>query len=189
GFRAERQSKLSTSGAEDTAAIFWFGVQHQPLVQVVHENTGLRGTSGVGQGGHGKTLSLKSKRPISEAESIVAAIKSAAPVAEHVITVEKSLAAAMGSSLLDAAAAKVVKAANRRVCLTRFKSRCGSSFCDSHRYPERTTIATTISRKLGRIQLLKQIRSSRIKWNYGFSVVTYLVLLLNRFYSFSYKLF
>ncbi|CAI0560098.1 unnamed protein product [Linum tenue] len=130
-----------------------------------------------------------SKRPISEAESIVAAIKSAAPVAEHVITVEKSLAAAMGSSLLDAAAAKVVKAANRRVCLTRFKSRCGSSFCDSHRYPERTTIATTISRKLGRIQLLKQIRSSRIKWNYGFSVVTYLVLLLNRFYSFSYKLF
>ncbi|CAL1401261.1 unnamed protein product [Linum trigynum] len=92
-----------------------------------------------------KTLSFKSKKPVSEAESIAADVKSAAAAeAEHVIALAKSSAAA-GSSSSEAAvavAAEVVKAANRcltcnkRVGLTGFKCKCGSTFCGSHRYPE-----------------------------------------------------
>ncbi|CAI0476722.1 unnamed protein product [Linum tenue] len=94
-----------------------------------------------------KTLSFKSKKPVSEAESIAADVKSAAATeAEHVIALAKSsAAAAAGSSSSEAAvavAAEVVKAANRcltcnkRVGLTGFKCKCGSTFCGSHRYPE-----------------------------------------------------
>ncbi|CAL1407662.1 unnamed protein product [Linum trigynum] len=77
------------------------------------------------QGRDGKTLSLKSMKPMSEAESIVGDIKSAAPAAEQVIVLEKSSAAAMGSSLFDAAATKVVKAANR--CLTYNRREAGKN--------------------------------------------------------------
>ncbi|CAI0413988.1 unnamed protein product [Linum tenue] len=93
-----------------------------------------------------KTLSFKSKKPLSEAESIAADIKSVATAAEHVIALEKSSAAAAGSSSSEAkvvaVAAEVAKAANRcltcnkRVGLTGFKCKCGSTFCGSHRYPE-----------------------------------------------------
>ncbi|CAI0417456.1 unnamed protein product [Linum tenue] len=79
------------------------------------------------------------------AESIAADIKSVATAAEHVIALEKSSAAAAGSSSSEAkvvAVAEVAKAANRcltcnkRVGLTGFKCKCGSTFCGSHRYPE-----------------------------------------------------
>ncbi|CAI0417455.1 unnamed protein product [Linum tenue] len=72
-------------------------------------------------------------------------IKSVATAAEHVIALEKSSAAAAGSSSSEAkvvAVAEVAKAANRcltcnkRVGLTGFKCKCGSTFCGSHRYPE-----------------------------------------------------
>ncbi|CAN1186140.1 Zinc finger A20 and AN1 domain-containing stress-associated protein 1 [Linum perenne] len=74
-----------------------------------------------------KTLNFKSK-PVARSVAI----------AKEVVTGSSSAAAAT----VAAVAVETVKAANRclscnkRVGLTGFKCKCGSTFCGSHRYPE-----------------------------------------------------
>ncbi|CAI0378961.1 unnamed protein product [Linum tenue] len=69
------------------------GVQHEPLLQVLRENTGPWGTFGIWQNRDGKTLSFPSMKPMSKADPIAAKIKSTATVVEQVIAREKSAAA------------------------------------------------------------------------------------------------
>ncbi|CAI0474145.1 unnamed protein product [Linum tenue] len=120
----EQTSHQRSRSYSPVAAVFWLGIQHEPLLQVVQGNMGLRGTGGVGQGRHGKTLTFKSENPMLEAESIATDINSAAHNRQrgrcHVVGCDDSKGGQGGEQVLDL---------QRESLVDGFKCKCGSSFC------------------------------------------------------------
>ncbi|CAN0841725.1 Zinc finger A20 and AN1 domain-containing stress-associated protein 1 [Linum grandiflorum] len=86
-----------------------------------------------------KTLSFNSN---TKATSSVVVKPPAAIVSEKKLVIGEESSSEAVSEAVKAVAVETVKAANRcltcnkRVGLTGFKCKCGSTFCGSHRYPE-----------------------------------------------------